>query len=314
MMLRTVCRWLLTLCVLPCVVFLYGRSVQAQTNRQGAFSVYDGLGYKNKPDLTAFGLKALHIAYTSEIWNGAAAREEPDETAVRKLARKIPANVPLVLDVEHWKIQGQSKDTEDNINKLMRIADWVHAENPNLKVGYFGLAPISNPWRELSYVRAADGPRGSGSAKVWEAYREMQGDNARMARLAFHVDFVCPVIYTFNNLNGAAYENSWDKMAVNAINEARQYHKPIYPFVWPQFYDLKDSSGDNTFLPEGFWKHELELLRGGNVDGLIVWASPTFRKAGWNENDPWWLATDEFIKGLNRPGTGGKRAHYRHGT
>jgi len=313
-MLKTVFRSLLMIFVLPCCVFLHCRSAEAQTNRKGAFSVYDGLGYKNKPDLTAFGLKALYIAYTSEIWNGVPSREEPDETAVRRLARKIKPNVPLVLDVEHWKIQGQSQETQENTNKLMRIVDWAHAENPNLKVGYFGLAPVSNPWRELNYVRASNNPRGSGSSQFWEAYREMQEDNARMARLASHVDFVCPVIYTFNNLNGAAYEASWDKMAVNAINEARQYHKPIYPFVWPQFYDLKDTSGDSAFIPQGFWRHEMELLRDNNIDGLIVWGSTTFRKAGWNENDPWWLATDEFIKGLKRPARGGKRGHYRNGT
>lgn len=292
--------FLVSAAVLSLVGSFFGSFAQTQAGKGSSFVLYDGLAYKNKPDLTRFGMKSIYIAYTSEIWNGVASRDIPNEIAVRSLAQKTSEKTPLVLDVEHWSVQGKNKVTEESINKLIQIVDWVHKEKPNLKVGYFGLMPVSNAWKELNYVRATDSLTGLGFSKIKEAYRELQEDNARMKRLAAHVDFVCPVLYTFNNLNGAAYEKSWTKMAKNAIDEAGQYGKPIYAFLWPQFFDLKDKNGDNAFIPADFWRRELELVRGSRADGLIVWGSSTFRKTGWNENDPWWKVTKDFISGFKK--------------
>jgi hypothetical protein len=154
--------------------------------------------------------------------------------------------------------------------------------------------PISNAWKEWNYVRVLNGFDRSAS-NYKKAYQELQIDNARMKRLASHVDFVCPSIYTFSNLNGASYDKCWDQVSINAINEARQYGKPVYAFVWPQFNDLKGKNGDNVFIPSAFWRHELELLMHSGADGLIIWGSSTFRKSGWDPNDPWWKLTVSFL-------------------
>ncbi len=274
------------------------KSAEPAGSLTGSFTVYDGLGYRNKPDLTAFGMKELYIAYTAEIWSGVSSHDQPNEIAVRNVARKMRPKVPLVLDVEHWKLQGRDRQVEENIDKLIRLADWVHKENPDQKVGFFGLMPISNAYKELNYAKATLNLLGL--PRIKEEYRELQADNSRLKRLASHVDFVCPVLYTFKNLNGAAYDKCWDTMAVNAIAEARQYGKPIYVFLWPQFFDHKERTGDRAFIPDTFWRHELELARNNKADGAIIWGSTTFRKAGWNGDDPWWKITREFVASIKK--------------
>ena len=281
--------------VLCCALLSWPLGVAAQP--APSFTVYDGLSYKNKPDLTQFGVRKIRIAYTSEIWGGSTARDQPIGLAVRNLAQSADPRVPLVLDIEHWKLQGDSPETTANINKLIQVVKWIHEANPNVKVGFFGLMPISDAWLELHYAQAEQDPSTPNAAGLVKLYQGLQASNQNMRRLAQYVDFVCPVLYTFVSYGGGPtkYQASWDTATINAIQEAEQYRKPIYAFVWPQFYEAKASNGDNAFMPASFWQHELQLIRGSPAQGVIIWGSPTYRKAGWVDSDPWWQATKAFL-------------------
>jgi hypothetical protein len=285
---------LLTPLVLLCTFLIAPMIASAQPGR---FIVYDGLAYKGKPDLTGFGLHRIRIAYTSQIWGGSAGHDQPNDQAVRNLARTVDPNVPLVLDIEHWNVQISGGHSEENIRKLIQIVKWIKETNPNIKVGFYGLLPISDPWLELQYAMVERNPDMPKAGAIVRTYQQMQASNQQMQQLAQYVDFVCPVIYTFNNLGGGPpqFQTNWDTATINSIKEAQQYGKPIYAFLWPQFSDAKDPSGDNTFLSTAMWAHELQFLRGSGIQGVILWGSTTFRKSGWNDADPWWQTTKSFL-------------------
>ena len=273
------------------------------TTGRSSFVVFDGLMLKNKPDLTRFGLSPLRIAYTSEIWGGSMKREQPNDEAVKNLAAHADSKVPLVLDIEHWNVQGGGDEVERNLRKLIEIVDLIHQTNPALKVGFFALVPISNPSLALHYALAEQNADIPYARAYVAAYSKLQEDDSLMRQLAEHVDFVCPALYTFYDLGGGStkYQRSWDIEAKNSIDEAKQYGKPIYVFLWPQFYDEKDQDGDHTFIPAAFWEHELALVRSSGAQGAIIWGSTGFRKAGWKEDDPWWQVTQGFVSQLARP-------------
>ena len=278
--------------------FLYlGVSTPTMANSGQRFVIFDGLAYKNKPDLSNAGLSKIRIAYTAEIWDGATARDNPNEAAVKKLARNADPTVPLVLDIEHWKVQGDNAEVDSTISKLIQVITWIHESNPSVKVGFYGLMPISDAWLELNYALAKNDPKIRDAAGLVRAYEEKYRESdRRMRRLAEHVDFVCPVLYTYYTLGGGAakYQSSWDVAATNAIREAKQYEKPVYAFTWPQFDEVKSENGDNEFIPANFWKHQVELIRQNGAQGVIIWGSPTFRRDGWNGNDSWWQVTKEL--------------------
>ena len=293
---RRLCAVLMPLAFSGAFLFC-GVSAWAESSNGMPFIIFDGLGYKNKPDLSKAGVSKIRIAYTAEIWDGATAREKPIEAAVKKLAQNADPNIPIVLDIEHWKVQGDSAEVDASISKLIQVVTWVHETNPSLKVGFFGLMPISDAWLELNYALAKNDPKSRNAAAFVKEYDEkFRESNRRMRKLAVYVDFVCPVLYTFYTLAGGAakYQSGWDAAAANAIREATQYKKPIYAFVWPQFDEVKSENGDNEFIPASFWKHELELIRESAAQGVIIWGSPTFRRDGWNDNDSWWQVTKEL--------------------
>lgn len=274
----------------------------SMTTTPGAFIIFDALDYRNKPDLSSYGLLPIRVAYTAELW-GRSVTNEPDEAAVKKVARSADPRVPLLLDVEHWDVQDDAV-AEGNIDRLVRMVTWVREANPSVKVGFFGLAPIANGYLELNYARALNEPGFPQADAFRRAYTELQSDNERMARLAAVVDFVYPVAYTHMALGGgeAVYLRTWDTATQNAITEARKYSKPVYVFLWPQFYDVQAARGnqgprsDHAFLPAQVWQHELAHVKALSADGVVIWGASKYRRAGWRDEDPWWAATQAFLE------------------
>jgi hypothetical protein len=136
-------------------------------------------------------------------------------------------------------------------------------------VGYYGTVPTRNYWAPVK--------KDAGALATW------RGDNNRLAPLAQAVDTVYPSLYTF-------YDDvpGWTTYALANIEEARQYGKPVYPFLWPQYHQSrKPIAGD-------FWRLQLDTVF-KNADGLVIW-TPARGGAKWNPDTPWWHHTVDFLK------------------
>src|SRR5690606_26877227 len=101
--------------------------------------------------------------------------------------------------------------------------------------------------------------------------------------LAAAVDIIFPSLYTFYD-----QPEQWQRYAIGNVAEARQYGKPVYPFIWPQFHD------SGAEIPSTFWRQQLETVY-AEADGLVIW-SPARGRPTWNPSAPWWQATTDFLQ------------------
>jgi hypothetical protein len=106
-----------------------------------------------------------------------------------------------------------------------------------------------------------------------------------MRSLADHCDVILPSLYTF-------YEdqNGWEINAVDQIREARQYGKPVYVYLWPQFHD--SSHRAFQYIEKEYWRRQLELCR-READGVVIWGG---NQQTWDENALWWQETLKFMR------------------
>src|SRR5262245_48978441 len=102
------------------VTLTFGGLVTESFGQAPAFPVFDATLYKDKPDLTKFGVPPLRIAYGSDLWNKGEARDEvPRWDRVREIVReKSPGNL-LVVDIEHWPLLGDKAIVQDSIRKYI---------------------------------------------------------------------------------------------------------------------------------------------------------------------------------------------------
>lgn len=244
------------------------------------FKVFDGTLYKNKPDLSVYGISPIKIIYGQDFWKDKSQMNKlPDERTARRLAREAAAQGILVcLDIEHWPIRGDDAAVATGVKKYSQLIQWFHEERPNAKYGYYSLPPVGDYWRVMG------GPAS-------EPYKAWQTDNDRLKPLADKVDVLFPSLYTFYLDRGG-----WVKFAIGQIEEARRYGKPVYVFLWPQFHDSNRILG-LRFIPPDYWKLELETVR-AHADGVVIWGGWNFEKnepADWDDRAPWWLVTKEFM-------------------
>lgn len=232
------------------------------------FKVFDALLYQGKPDLSADGINSIKLIYGSAIWpRGASTDILPPEAHVRALARTMPADQIVVLDIEHWDL------TDQHVDWLIQILTWFREEKPGIKIGYYSLLP------ERNYVAAVLGE----NHDKYKAWHE-RNQSAPALRLAFHVDCIFPSLYTF-------YEDQagWVTYARANIAEARIYGKPVYAFIWPQYHTsgAKPAELRGTPISAAFWQKQM-LTAGTNADGVVLWGG---YRTPWDPNAGWWRVT-----------------------
>jgi hypothetical protein len=72
------------------------------------------------------------------------------------------------------------------------------------------------------------------------------------------------------------------------MTEAKQYGRPVYPFLWPQYHKSWKP------IDRDFWRLQLETVF-DNADGMVIW-TPAKGKPRWNPVAPWWEETVDFLK------------------
>ncbi len=248
-----------------------------------AFQVFDGTLYRDKPDLTRYGIQPIEILYVSRFWPDTRMTEEmtglPDEATVRRVAREARAKqVPVVVDIEHWSLDGDDDEKRANLAKYITVLQWMHDEAPNTHFGYFAVVPMGAYSWALKDQDSAE-------------YRLWQAENLGRADLAAQVDAVYPQLYTYY-----PDQKAWVRYAVANLREARRYGKPVYAFLWPQYSERNKQLG-HQYLSSDFWRLQLETAA-RYADGIVIWGgwdSKQWGRAKWDESAPWWQVTREFM-------------------
>ena len=267
----------------------YALAPQSSAAPAHEFPVFDATVFKQKPDLTHYGLKPVSMVYKPAIWlagrDGAAL---PDKDLVSKVAVAASKSTGItVLDIEHWPLTGDSAVVQDSIGKFETLIRWYKAAAPSGKVGYYGVAPVRDYWDALQ-------PMGSPKYVAWQAA------NDRVASIARLEDILFPSVYTF-------YEDQagWAKYAVGQIQEARRIGggKPVYVFLWMQYHSSNKKAAW-TYLAPDYWRMELETAR-KYADGVVIWGGYSEAEVAskvvtvlrpWDDNAPWWLETKKFLQ------------------
>lgn len=246
----------------------------------GSFRVFDATQYSGKPDLVPYGIESVHVVYESAFWRKGMSRDRlPAKHRVQELARKaIAKNEIVVLDIERWRLHGDSAVVAENIRKYITVMQWFREAAPSLQVGYFGILPVAGDGRAML-------PRSS------YGYRRWQDTNARLRPIAAAVELILPEAYTVNdNIAG------WVRGTEAGIRAAHNYGRPVYVFLWPQF------SGHNPefrgkYLPAAVWAKELDIVW-RHADGVVIWGgwdSRAHKGAKWNPDASWWQVTKRFL-------------------
>jgi hypothetical protein len=256
---------------------------QSSEDPKREFLIFDATFYKQKPDLTRYGLRPVSMVIKAMMWaTGSDGANLPDRDLVRKVAVQVSKSTRIaVLDIEHWPLAGDPALVEESIRKYETLIQWFKEAAPAVKVGYYGVVPLRNYWDAIQPI---DSPK----------YIAWQKSNDRMASIARLVDILFPSVYTF-------YEdqNGWSKYAVQQIREARRIggDKPVYVFLWEEYHP-SDRSLAGTHLPPDYWRMELETAW-KYADGVVIWGGWS---ETWDEAAPWWLETKSFLQRIGSSG------------
>lgn len=248
------------------------------------FVVFDGTLYRNKPDLSHYGIRPVKIV-GGQLWD----RGRPDEALppvarVHRVAEEVAGlSSPVILDIEHWPLQGAAGAVEDSLSKYLTVLRWFRETRLDVTVGYYGTVPIRDYWRSIKEIHHSE-------------YRAWNGENDRLRPLAAVVDVLFPSLYTFYD-----DREGWRRYAVAQIREARRIGsgKPVYVFLWPQFHDSNQWLRGKYLSPD-FWRMELETAR-QYADGIVIWGGWGLdsRPERWDEDASWWKVTKDFLQPIN---------------
>ncbi len=246
-----------------------------------AFPIFDALLYKNKPDLTRFGIRPMPVAYASDLWNPGDTRDGvPSAERVQNFVRRAGQADLIVVDIEHWPLSGDKETVEESIHKYIETLERFKKTAPSSKIGLYSTVPQRAYWPAVL---------GWGSTR----FRQWQRDNDAVKSIAEHADILFVSLYTFY-----PSQIAWQRYAAANLREARRIApgKPIYCFLWPQYHDSTRRAYE--FVPVEHWKVQLNTCR-RLADGIVIWGGvgEGGRMNGWlswNDNAPWWKVTIEF--------------------
>lgn len=253
------------------------------------FKVFDGTLYRNKPTLDEYRIEPIEILYVSRFWpdnsSSGIMEQLPDEHTVRRVAREaMKKKYPVVVDIEHWRLDGDESQIRENLAKYATVLQWLRNEAPDLRFGYFELLPMNAYGWALKNQNSSD-------------YRRWQTVNEQRGNLAPLVDAVYPPLYTYY-----PDQLEWVRYARANLSEARRYGKPVYAFLWPQ-YSEQNKELSQQYLPADYWRLQLETAR-KYADGIVIWGGWDGKRNGpadWDDSAPWWQVTREFMRTHSPP-------------
>lgn len=290
---KLVASWAVCLCIAATTAFASTASATGGSHEQ--FKVFNALLYKNVPDLTVYGIQPVNVIYEGSL------NDDPESGS--KIRRFNSAKVDsaalaaghhsgelVILDMETW---GWNPGA---MQKYARALRKFKQADPASQVGMFGFAPAQHILLYKAYSSHQ-----SAFENTWQTRQSI------VSPVTDQVDVLLPDMYTFS-----PDVATWVKVATKTVAWAREKYprKPIYVFIWPQYYAdsvrvCKKGSSELQFLPAAYWREELETLY-SIANGVVVWSSPTactnagkLEEVHFSSDMPWFKATLEFMKAHN---------------
>ncbi len=193
------------------------------------------------------------------------------------------ATDPLIMFYQQVTGTPEAVDFRDAIRKLASIADWVHSEEPHMRIGFYNMLPE----RQFHVINNAT------NKALWQTRNDI------FKELATHVDVVFPNLYTVsaNDVSTQQGREDWIEYAETNIAEARKYGKPIYIYLRPRYVTPGTLQGQT--IPAEAWREQLEFCY-RNADGVIIWEDFYDVTDEWDGDDSdldnWWGQTVDFMK------------------
>lgn len=116
------------------------------------FVVFDGTLYTEKPDLSVLGIQSITIVNAGKFGQDWLKQSEhlPDGEAVQRVAREAQGKTgPVVIDIKHWPLKGDSSQVQSSLSKYMTVLQRFKESAPGRAVGYYGAPPLRDYWKSL---------------------------------------------------------------------------------------------------------------------------------------------------------------------
>jgi hypothetical protein len=239
------------------------------------FRIFDGLAHRGKPDLTKYGIEP--ITPVAHIWRANNSHDTVDELGLALALNRLPtATATIFLDIEVWPLDPADPSVlRASLAKMTTVAQAVRHISPQMKFGFYGAPPIRVYWPILKHDTS---------------YQQWLSADRTMSPLAMSVDYIFPSLYTFY-----ADPKGWLLFAEAQLQEARQYRKPVYPFLWYQYHDSNRFLRGHEIAADA-WEQELRFCR-DEADGVVLWGGTG---EDWNEGAVWWQKTRQVFN-LHQP-------------
>jgi hypothetical protein len=244
--------------------------VVAFGNAASAFRMMEATIYEGKPDGLGCDIEHVHVVY--EHLSGV--KVVPDAFIVDggafrgavERARAAAAEI-VVLDIENVPARPWAT--------LAGVVNLFKRELPGRRLGFYGHVPPLGYWNVV------------GNRPVKRSTEE----DKEIETLVRSVDATFPSLYVhYDDLDG------WIKYAKEVLRVARNYGKPVYPFIWPQYHDGNKELG-RTFVDTNMWKAVLETVI-AEADGAVLWGGwrdREGRRMRWDPDADWWRVTKQVV-------------------
>jgi hypothetical protein len=245
---------------------IYARRLGASV---AAFPIFDALLFRGKPNLAHQGLLPMLMVF--EVWRRGMPRDRVDREGIIAALDTLPPDAGTVfIDIENWPLQGSAEVKSQSVDKYLRTAEIIRTHRPSIKFGFYGIAPSFAYWPIVRDDK--------------QQLAEWRSVNRDLLSLKNSVDFVLPCLYT-------PYDDppAWRQFAKRTLEEARQYGKPVYPFLWNEYFDANPLLRGQQ-VNNGDWRDELQLCL-KLADGIVLWGGS---ERGWSESAEWWQSVLAF--------------------
>lgn len=235
----------------------------------GSFPIFDALLFHGKPNLARLGMNPMELV--ADLWRPGVSRDTVDRDGIIAALQRLPANANTIfIDIEHWLLEGPKAVVARSVENYLRTAEIIRTYSPSIKFGFYGIAPTFTYWPILREDTA--------QLTAWHAV------NRALQPLSNSVDYVLPCLYTFDN-----DADRWRRFAQETLHEARQYEKPVFPFVWNEYFDANPQLRGQQVRGED-WREELQICR-AQADGVVLWGG---HERNWSESAEWWQSVLNF--------------------
>lgn len=200
---------------------------------------------------------------------------------------------PVIIDEEYLDYHDGNRDAAHD--QIIEVLRYYRSRLPGAALGLYARLPEINFYGPLINHSHIFG-RNIDYYRDWQEHNKHFFSNTNEATrkktkrgLASQVDRVYPSVYCPLDYMGDGWMKYWQIAFDANVTESEQYHKPIYPYLSPQYH----STG--AFFSAGLWRQMLtHALNHPSVDGVIVHLT-TANQTPWDESAAWWQETLSVI-------------------